>query len=251
MIHCFTLLVILLITSLCFYYVHYYEHTFWWFTWDLPTPSEVQSWDALKRYDNLYKLSRWDGFVSGDHFNRFVRSQIQGLEMSNQTSSKFYFLEVGVGVGAFAIEILKMFPGASGFGIDSAPKAIAIAKVVLPQERMRVQVGDMRQIDSRAAEFDVIFVPGAICYLLSLDEVKKAVSEFHRVLKPGGGICLSMIASETSSMGSCNTRIPKSFWNHSALFSSAVQIRMEEMDQWNLPHSMGLYSVCIKKRPHQ
>ena len=219
---------------------YYYRHTLLWFSSDLPTPTEVQTWDTAKRFNSLYRLSRWEGFVSGNQFNRFVRSQIN-------RSSAFHFLEVGVGVGAFALEILKMFPKASGIGIDNAPHAIAIAKVVLPPGKMQVKLGDMRQIDAKPSEFDVVFVPGAICYLLSLDEVREAVAEFHRVLKSGGSLCLSMIASDTSPMGSCNTRISKSFWTDTTnrlLFSVVL---MDEMDHWHLPHSMGRYSVCLRK----
>jgi ubiquinone/menaquinone biosynthesis C-methylase UbiE len=222
----------------------YQEHqTYTWFSSELPTEEEVEkSWNEEKRFNNLYKLSRWDGFLSGAHFNRFVREQIKGL--GKNKTSKFRFLEVGVGVGAFASEILKMYPFSKGEGIDVVPGAISIAKVSLPKERMIVKLGDMRNIDYDNNAFDVVYVPGSICYLTFIEDVKKAVSEFYRVLKPNGGVCLSMIASDTSPVGSCNIRIPKTFWTSLHGF---MLLNMEEMDKWRLPHSSGRYSLCMRK----
>lgn len=222
---------------------HRYEPSSVWFSKDLPPPEEVATWSEAERFNRLFRLSRWEGFLSGVQFNRFVRDQIQPL--GQNSSERFRFLEVGVGVGAFALEVLKMFPHAHGVGIDVVPGAIAIAGVVLPKDRMAVRVGDMRDLhDIPDASFDVVYVPGAICYLQSLAEVAQAVAEFRRVLRAGGGLCLSMIASATSETGSCNTRIPKPFW---ARLASFTVLRVDRMDDWHLPHAFGRYSVCLRK----
>jgi ubiquinone/menaquinone biosynthesis C-methylase UbiE len=159
-------------------------------------------------------------------------------------------LEVGVGVGAFALEVLKMYPLSTGVGIDIVPEAISIANVVLPKDRMKVFTGDMRDMkDFGPSDFDVMYVPGAICYLLSMDEVRAAVAEFYRVLKVHSGLCISMIASDTSTMGSCNTRIPKSFWSKDMVKKYGFRIlALEEMNDWHLPHSYGRYHVCLQKQ---
>jgi ubiquinone/menaquinone biosynthesis C-methylase UbiE len=92
--------------------------------------------------------------------------------------------------------------------------------------------------------FDHVFVPGTLCYLHSLIEVKEALQQFIRVLRTGGGLCISMLPSTTSETGSCNTRIPKTVWKNLDLLHL---VTMEEMDDWNLPHSMGRYAVCLRK----
>ena len=241
---CCFVAILALITFIIDSVIYHFEHTYTWFDTVLPNPDEVASWDETKRFNHLYELSRWDGILSGTQFNRFVRDQIDGLRRNK--TDKFHFLEVGIGVGAFALEVLKMFPFSSGAGIDVVPRAISIAEVVLPRDRMLVKVGDMRKIDFNSSEFDVVYVPGAICYLLTMEDVKVAVSEFYRVLKPHGGLCLSMIASDTSDMGSCNTRIPKSFWIKVVHHGFEV-LRLEDMETWHLPHAAGRYSICLRK----
>ena len=227
---------------------HQYEPSSIWFSKDLPPPEEVVTWSEAERFNRLFRLSRWEGFLSGVQFNRFVRDQILPLNQTNNSQEGFRFLEVGVGVGAFALEVLKMFPHAHGVGIDVVPEAIAIAGVVLPKDRMAVRVGDMRDLHWMPdSSFDVVYVPGAICYLQSLAEVAQAVAEFRRVLRAGGGLCLSMIASATSETGSCNTRIPEPFWAQFA--PSLTVLRVDRMDSWHLPHAFGRYSVCLRKEP--
>ncbi len=71
---------------------------------ELPPQQEVAAWGEAERIDRLVRLSRWEGFLSGVQFNRFVRDQVAPLGL-NQTA-RFRFLEVGVGVGAFALEVL-------------------------------------------------------------------------------------------------------------------------------------------------
>jgi ubiquinone/menaquinone biosynthesis C-methylase UbiE len=152
-------------------------------------------------------------------------------------------------VGAFSLEIMHMFPLSIGTGIDYAPAAIEIAKVVLPLHRMTVKVGDMQKIDSEGSKFHNVFVPGAFCLLFSMDHAYSTMAELERVLKPGGGLCISLLPSETSaSVGACNIRIPKKFWLEEMTFRYGFTVlSLEEMDDWHLPHSMGRYNVCLRK----
>ncbi len=211
-----------------------------WFKDALPPASTVAKWNALELDNNLFRLSRWESFLGHAQFRRFVVEQIKGLNLSHYDN--FSFLEVGIGVGAFAREIMTMFPLSECHGIDVVPEAIEIAKVVLPPKRSTLRVGNMLNLDG---EFDHVFVPGAICYLESMFQVRKAVGGFLKVLKNGGGLCLSMIPNDFNHMGSCNTAIPKSFWY--SLVPQLKVIMMDEMDDWKLPHAYGRYSTCLRK----
>jgi len=216
-----------------------------WFTSSLPNPESISQWTNDELDQRLYKLSRWDDF-SPAQFQRFVEHQIKGLRLNEK--DKFHFLEVGVGVGAFTRHILHKFPKSSGMGIDLESEVVAIAATILPSARMELHVSDMLKIPVDANEFDYVFVPGSLCYLHSLDDVKAALTEFSRVLKPGGGLCASMLASATSDMGSCNIRISKSMWMLEGLHDyGMVMVSMEEMNDWGLPHALGRYSTCMRK----
>ena len=174
-------------------------------------------------------------------------AQIRPLNLD--TNATFHFLEVGMGVGAFSREILGAFPHATGHGFDLVPRAIEIASVVLPQARMKVTVGDMVDIHEPSETFDVVFVPGALCYLSSMDLVRTAVAGFSRVLRKDGGLCIHMLASENSPTGSCVVRIPKAFWTEDVQQKpfGLKLIAMEEMSSWGLEHALGRYAVCLRK----
>ena len=113
---------------------------------------------------------------------------------------------------------------------------------------MTLSVTNMLYTNMASSSFDYVFVPGALCYLHTMRDVLFALSKFSRVLKPGGGICLSMIASDSSPTGSCVTRIPKSTFTRVCPDQYGLHVVvMEEMDDWHLPHGMGRYSTCLRK----
>ena len=227
---------------------HVRNETRRWFSDDLPAPEIVGQWTDEELDHTLYKLSRWEGFMPSQ-FRIFVEHQIRGLDLKR--TEKFHYLEVGVGVGAFARYILQQYPNATGMGIDLEARAISVAEEVLPSNRMRLLVADMVQIPADSNTFDYVLVPGSLCYLHSLNDVHTAVTEFARVLKPGGGICASMLASATSEMGSCNIRIPKSTWGIEIYRDLGLElVVMEEMNDWKLPHASGRYSTCLRKAKH-
>ena len=215
-----------------------------WFADELPTPHQLAQWSPSYLDQHLHELSRWNGF-SSTQFHSFVEHQIAGLNLLNRSSTTFRFLEVGVGVGAFARHILRAFPTATGVGIDLEDSAIQLAKQVLPSQRMHLMTANMLAIPALDSSFEYVLVPGSLCYLHSSTDVLLAISEFVRVLKPAGALCASMLPSITSDMGSCNIRIPKSLWTRRDF--GLTLLSLEEMDDWGLPHGMGRYSVCARK----
>lgn len=226
----------------------HYNRTFRWFNEDLPSVAEVMGWDEAKREGTLFRLSRWDGFESGGQFREFVERQILPLGLNR--TQPLRFLEIGMGVGAFSRVILQEFPYSTGVGLDVAPSAIEIAKAVLPADRMTCTVGDMRQlVGAGGSQFDAVFVPGALCLLFSMADVRSSVGEFHRVLRPGGGLCISLVPPENAkSIGACKLRIAKQFWEQELVYQYGLtDVSVEDMDGWQLPHSLGRYHVCMRK----
>jgi SAM-dependent methyltransferase len=217
-----------------------------WFSSDMVSIDVVKSWNDSERDEKLFKLSKWEHF-NATQFKMFVEHQIRGLEIQN-SSVPFFFLEVGIGVGAFSRHVLHLFPNSSGRGLDIDADVINIARAVLDGHRMTVQVGNMLHIEYDSGLFDYVLVPGSICYLNSMLEVHKALSELARVLKQGGRMCLSMIASDTSPTGSCRVRIPKNVFSYECQLRFGLEhLITEEMDSWGLPHALGRYSSCLQK----
>jgi len=212
-----------------------------WFTEDLPDPNTISKWSEHELDYNLFRLSRWEGFLGKAQFRRFVVSQLMPLGLKK--NSDFTFLEVGVGVGAFARQVLELFPHSRGHGIDIIPKALEIARRVLPADKINVSLEDMQHLSFRAHSFDYVFVPGALCYLHSMKQVNHAVDSMVRIMRKG--MCASMLASSTSDTGSCNVRIAKDYWTMKKVEMRFSDVSFQEMDDWHLPHGLGRYCVCI------
>jgi len=217
-----------------------------WFNEDLV---DVSQWSESEIDERLYKMSKWGEYTQTE-FNLFVDLQTSALASKNK-SEDFVFLEIGVGVGAFSRKIIQLFPQARGYGIDLEPRAIAVASQIFSNASHRMQLSVANMLDKLAFDdnhFDYVFVPGSLCYLHSITEVKIAVAEFTRVLKPQGQMCISMLpkASSQSRIGSCNVRVPKSFFIHEC--PALRLISMQEMDEWHIGRKMGRYHVCLAKK---
>jgi SAM-dependent methyltransferase len=119
-------------------------------------------WSAKDLDQKLHVLSRWENFRSHAEWHAFVMAQIRPLNLD--TNITFRYLEVGVGVGAFSREIIHTFPHVTGHGFDLVPRAIEVAAVVLPRDKVEVTVGDMVDIHEPSHSFDPVLVPGALCF---------------------------------------------------------------------------------------
>ena len=221
-----------------------------WFTCELPDALQVRAWSELRLDRELHTLSHWEGFSTGE-FRAFAWHQLRGLELPR--AQPFRYLEVGVGVGAFSRELLRLYPLARGDGFDIEERAVTIAGMVLPRTRFQCGVGDMRDPTNafyyRAGArrpYAGIIVPGALCYLHSQEDAVQVLTQLARMLRRGGRLCASMLPSVDSDMGSCNTRVPKALWARVPLLHAAV---FEAMDGWNLTaHAMGRYAACATRR---
>jgi ubiquinone/menaquinone biosynthesis C-methylase UbiE len=94
-------------------------------------------------------------------------------------------LEIGCGRGVGVEIILDKFGAATVDAFDLDPRMIERAQKRLVQRRDRVKlwVGDASQIDAPDASYDTVFNFGIVHHI---PDWRKAVTEVHRVLKPGG-----------------------------------------------------------------
>lgn len=95
-------------------------------------------------------------------------------------------LEVGCGRGVGTEQIFRRFGAQSVYAIDIDPDMIARARHRLshfPLERLKVEVGDVTAIRAEDQAFDAVFDFAIIHHVPNW---QAAITEIHRVLKPGG-----------------------------------------------------------------
>lgn len=96
-------------------------------------------------------------------------------------------LEVGCGIGSDLLQFAKA--GADVIGIDLSPKSASLAKSQLQAYGYQ---GDVRTADAESLPFpdnlfDLVYSWGVLHHT---PNPEKAISEIHRVIKPGGKICI-------------------------------------------------------------
>lgn len=92
-------------------------------------------------------------------------------------------LEGGCGIATDGLQFARA--GARYVGIDFSPTALEFARQRFELEGAagRFVAGSVTELPFPAASFDLVYSMGVIHHL---PETDKAVSEFHRVLRPGG-----------------------------------------------------------------
>ena len=103
-------------------------------------------------------------------------------------------LEVATGTGAQLVALARRNPSGRTAGVELADGMLAKTRQVLAREGLDGQV-DLHQADALRlpfgdAEFDLL-TNGYMLDLLPRDDIPRAVTEFHRVLRPGGRLVLS------------------------------------------------------------
>lgn len=99
-------------------------------------------------------------------------------------------LDAGCGEGYLARHYAKL--GATVTGVDISEKLIEISKKLARETEINVafQVGDLSNLEVQDDSFDLI-----LCnlVLLNIPCFQKALSEFNRILKPGGVLVVSIV----------------------------------------------------------
>lgn len=113
-----------------------------------------------------------------------VRARTHNLALE----SADHVLEVAVGGGHLAAQILPLISEGWYDGVDLTPEMLERAKQRLARTsctNYRLLQGDARALPFKAASYDVLFNTYML-ELVPLTEVPQIFAEFSRVLKPGG-----------------------------------------------------------------
>ncbi len=107
-----------------------------------------------------------------------------------------YVLDVACGTGTSALELVKRF-GCSMVGIGLSEKNLNKAKEKAKEaglsDKLKFMKSDAENIDFENETFDAVICECALC---NFQNIKTAINEIHRVLKPKGKLGLTDVTME-------------------------------------------------------
>lgn len=185
----------------------------------------------------------------------------QLMEQANFEQAESLF-EFGCGTGRFAAELLadRASDSATYKGIDISSTMVALAQHRLKRfgARAQVDISDGKPVIREEKESFDRFISNYVLDLLDRDDIESVLSEAHRILRPGGLMCLISLAHGRSVVG----RVVESIWTSlyrikPSLVGGCRPIRLGEFvggPNWRVEHldsvsSFGITSeVLVAKR---
>lgn len=126
-----------------------------------------------------------------ERMNRFPEPEIRRLIADLGLPSGSRGLDVGCGVGLFALWLAEAIgPGGHVLGLEPAEERVAAARELVGEAgagRVEFRQGDGTAIDAADATFDWVWCANVLHHI---QETGKALREFARVLRPGGRIVI-------------------------------------------------------------
>lgn len=151
-----------------------------------PTDRYLSPEQAKRFYDRLGSAQDWQGFYENPAINELIAHAA-----FNSAQSVFEF---GSGTGAFAARLVhRRLPADARYvGLDISGTMVSLARERLKpwSDRARIYQSDgSPRIPEPDGSFDR-FVSTYVLDLLAPDFIERLLSEAHRVLVPGGKLCL-------------------------------------------------------------
>lgn len=133
-----------------------------------------------------------------DSMHQAQPATLQLLAMGD-LSEGLRVLDVATGPGIVARQAARLVGTGQVVGVDIAEEAIEVARQKAVQEKLTnvsFQVGDAEALDFEAGSFDRVFCAMG---LMHFPHPEQALTEFKRVLKPGGKLLASVWSEEADS----------------------------------------------------
>lgn len=138
-------------------------------------------YDFLNHFLSLNTDVRWR--------RKLVRKVRKLVTQSSVPMDEVYILDVATGTGDMAFELKKLKP-ASVTGVDLAEEMLQVARKkaqLRGLENISFRQGDSEDLDFLDNSFDFVTVAFGV---RNYEDLKKGISEMHRVLKPGGHLLI-------------------------------------------------------------
>ncbi len=146
---------------------------------------------ARRTYDRIGSRQDSQGFYED-------RATAQILLHGDFTSAESVF-EFGCGTGRFALHLFEAYlsDAARYRGVDISPNMVKLAETRLASYSARMAIALTEggpPVDEPAESYDR-FVSNYVFDLLSPEDIRAVLREAHRILQPGGLLCLSGLSS--------------------------------------------------------
>ena len=127
-------------------------------------------------HEGAGEVWNWESPAGKIRWQRRVKMLTASIKQTDK------ILELGCGTGYFTKEIVSS--GAFVTAIDISPELLTIAKKEITASNVSFEIENAYELSFKDNTFDLIIGSSVLHHL----EIKKAICEMHRVLKPGGRI---------------------------------------------------------------
>jgi SAM-dependent methyltransferase len=145
---------------------------------------------VLKRHNEVYK-NGYDHMYPNENIVRLVKMHFK--------SNSGKVLDFGFGCGENLIHLLKCGYYVSGIEISNEAKKLTEKKLKTHQELkgmfdLKILNGNDKILPYEDDTFDFILSNQTVYFLASRTKINRLINEFHRILKPGGKIIITMMS---------------------------------------------------------
>lgn len=162
-------------------------------------------------------------------------------------------VELGCGTGKFARRLLasELPANARYIGIDVSETMISISRDRLCDfaERVELRLSDGRlHFEIKTNSMDR-FVSTYVLELLGEDEIRAVLAEAHRILVPGGRLCLAVLAHGVNWYSKLTGQIWKALFRFKPSLVGGCRpislARHLDSERWRILHQATIVSWCI------
>jgi ubiquinone/menaquinone biosynthesis C-methylase UbiE len=167
-----------------------------------------------------------------DYFRWMQRRALSFLRIK----TGMHFLDLGCGTG-YAVRYVASKGDYDGcfYGIDISPRMIDVAREdSIGLKNLRFEVASADKLPLGAGFFDAVLCTNSFHHY---ESPVKALREIHRVLKPGGGLCIVDVTADNRLVRWMDVRTRKREPEHVRFYSTAEYAKM--LDEADLRRVMS------------